>query len=103
MCYAVGTKQIPANAAGYFSKNNWHDTTQMKDGEQHVVKKSGNYIKLIDKFTAKKWNRIIKGAEKLVKGPRPVAIKNYDPIVPYSSDFDIIDGNYGTDNDDDDA
>ena len=70
MCYADGTKQIPANAAGYFSKNNWHDSTQMKNGKQHVVKKSSNYIKLIDKFPAKKWARIIKGAEKLVKGPR---------------------------------
>jgi hypothetical protein len=99
MCFADGTKQIPAHAAGYFSKNNWYDSNQMIDGQEHLVKKSSNYIRLIDKFPAKKWSRIIKGAEKLVKGPRLVAIKNYDPIVAYSSDFDIIDGDYGTDDD----
>ena len=100
ICYADGTKKIPANATGYFSKNNWNDTVEMKAGEYVMVKRAGNYVKLTDKFSTKKWYKIIKGAEKLVKGPKPVALKSYDPIVPYSSDFDIIDGDYGTDSDD---
>jgi hypothetical protein len=101
MCYASGTKTIPANAAGYFSASNWKDTVEIQNGQQVAVKKAGNYVRLLDKFNFKKWHKIIKGAEQLVKGPKPVALNSYDPIVPYSSDFDIIDGEYGTDDDDD--
>lgn len=100
MCYADGTKRIPTNAAGYFSTSNWKDTVEIRNGEQVNVKRAGNYVKLLGKFTTEKWHKIIKGAEQLVKGPKPIALKNYDPIDLYSSDFDIIDGECGTDDDD---
>jgi hypothetical protein len=100
MCYADGTKQIPTNAAGYFSTSNWKDTVEIQDGKQVNVKRAGNYVKLLDKFNTEKWYKIIEGAERLVKGMRPLALKNYDPIDLYSSDFNIIDGECGTDNDD---
>lgn len=100
MCFATGTKQIPPNALGYFSKNNWGDRKEFQKGEESLIMRSGNYIKLIDKFSPKKWRIIIKAAEQLVKGPKPIAHKTSDPIVPYSSDFDIIDGEYGVDEED---
>ena len=49
-------------------------------------------MKLMDALTPRQWGAIVKAAEALVKAPKPTLFKELEPVVPYSSDIEIIDG-----------
>jgi hypothetical protein len=58
-------------------------------------------VKLLNAVNDKQWTAIVKTAEALIKAPKPVLFKELEPVIPYSSDVEIINCD-GDDEDEDD-
>ena len=75
----------------------------MRAGKRTLVQKSGHYVKLMDALKPRQWEAITKTAEALVKAPKPMLFKELEPVIPYSSDIEIIDCDSASDNSDDEG
>jgi hypothetical protein len=86
-----GTKNVPSGPPGYFSKTNWSDRVERRDGRDIVIKKVSSLLKVVDKLKDEQWIKIIEGAWVYVKQ------KSLDPLATVigtasaSSDFEMED------------
>ena len=86
-----GMKNVPAGPSGFFSKTNWHERVERRDGRDVVIKSSRTLLKLIKKLNDDQWGTIIKNAQNYAKQKKldetPIDIEE----IP-SSDIELVDG-----------
>ena len=86
-----GELDVPTGPAGFFSKNNWQDHVERRDGRDVLVKTTTGLVKLVKKLRDVQWEKIIRGAKDLAKVKKQEVVEKPIQVVD-SSDYEIIDG-----------
>jgi hypothetical protein len=92
LCWVSGSKKTIHGPPGYFSKSNWGDRIERRNGEEVLVKRTSSLMKLAGKLTDVQWKKILDSASAEAKYKK-FDSSNSLATVDDSSDFEIEDGN----------
>jgi hypothetical protein len=90
LCWKTGKKEVLRGSSGHFSKANWGDRIETRDGRIIVVKQTTSLITLTSKLKDIQWTKIVDAASELVE--RQEIGEDIDVIAEDSSDFELEDG-----------
>jgi len=89
--WSDGTKKIPHGPSGYFSKTNWGDRIDRRDGKDVLIKKTSALAKMVAKLKDHQWTKILDAAAVQARH-RKVDTSNILITIEDSSDFELEDG-----------
>jgi hypothetical protein len=92
--YRTGRKVIPSGPLGFFSKTNWGDHVERREGRDIPVKTTSKILKLVKKLNDVQWDKILEAATCYAKDKTVIvpAAADSAPEDSSDSDFELEDG-----------
>ena len=90
--WKTGELVIPVRPLGDYSKSNWGDKFEVREGLQVHVKTTSTILKLVNKLKPKQWEKILNSALEFCKVKQEAVVAHEGSIeVDSGSDFEILD------------
>lgn len=94
MMYETGMHVRPIHPRGNFSKANWDDHEDVREGKRTIIRTTSKLIKVVGKLTNEQWERIENAGMAESRGRRtvvPADIVSIDRDGTDDSDFELVD------------
>jgi hypothetical protein len=90
--WTTGEEVKPRRPYGDFSKTNWGDHTENREGKDIVIRTTSNLITVISKLKDKQWEKILNAASAASRAKKEtIAIVAQEPFDAPGPDFNLID------------
>jgi hypothetical protein len=90
--WTTGEEVKPRRPYSDFSKTNWGDHTENREGKEIIVRTTSNLNAVISKLKDKQWEKILNAASAASRAKKEtVAIVTPEPSDAPGADFDLID------------
>jgi len=91
LMWRTGQLVTPPRPLGDYSKSNWGDKIEVREGQQVHVKTASMILKLVSKLKPKQWQKILDSALEFCKATKVVVAHEGSIEVDSGSDFEILD------------
>jgi hypothetical protein len=88
----TGELIVPKRPLGDFSKSNWGDHVEYREGQQVTVNSTSNLTKVVDKLSPAKWDKIVTTAlDASAIRENSKTTPDGDADQPADEDFELVD------------
>jgi len=91
LMWRTGQLVTPPRPLGNYSRSNWGDKIEVREGQQVHVKTASMVLKLVSKLKPKQWQKILDSALEFCKVKEAVVAHEGSIEVDSGSDFEIVD------------
>lgn len=91
--WETGEQVKPPRPTGDFSKTNWGDRMEMREGKQFKIKTTSSLLRVVDKLSDAQWEKIIDTAISASKQKKEMIPAQVEEVLGSSaeSDFELAD------------
>ena len=90
--WTTGEEVKPRRPYSDFSKTNWGDRIEYREGKDVIIRTTSNIMAVISKLKDKQWEKILKAASAASRAKKEtITVATQEPMDAPGPDFDLID------------